>query len=429
MLPIRRRCHFALDTQKGWKALKIRYRIRYGGGYVTSIFIGYRAEPDKWSRESERCLKNTTHGADRTPASEINRALQLTEEAVESAFRYYEEEEYLPTPDELKGKYTELIGRTLGLSVPSSASAGAMLSGWEEYIRIQSVNRSWTKGYIDSKQSSYRVLAPILGTTRYNELSDRVTARIVSQLSSRGMRNTTIGNHIRTLKHYLNWCQDKGWIPSNIDIGKVCAVSLKSGQRTKSDVYLTWEELARLRNLDIAGGKEEQSKDLLLLSCFTGMRYSDLIRLERKDVTETHIRYHAKKTSTYTEVNINDYSKEIIDKYMRLSSPDGRLLPLVIPATLNYNIKRLCQRAGIDTPITRLKVSGGVTTEVTSPKYELVSIHSGRHTFVVTALSLGIPTEVIRKFTGHKSLSAMASYVAIVDDLKAREMDKFNRPL
>ena len=146
MLPIRRRCHFALDTQKGWKALKIRYRIRYGGGYVTSIFIGYRAEPDKWGRESERCLKNTTHGADRTPASEINRALQLTEEAVESAFRYYEEEEYLPTPDELKGKYTELIGRTLGLSVPSSASAGAMLSGWEEYIRIQSVNRSWTKG-------------------------------------------------------------------------------------------------------------------------------------------------------------------------------------------------------------------------------------------------------------------------------------------
>lgn len=429
MLPIRRRSHFLLDTQKGWKALKIRYRIRYGGGYVTSIFIGYRAEPDKWSRESERCLKNTTHGADRTPASEINRALQLTEEAVESAFRYYEEGERLPTPDELKNKYTEIIGRTLGLSVSAPKGAGTILSHWDDYIRTQSVNRSWTKGYIDSKQSSYRVLAPILSTTRYSELSDLVTAKVVFHLSSRGMRNSTIGNHIRTLKHYLHWCKDKGWIPANIDIGKVCSVSLKSGQRTKSDVYLTWEELARLKSLDTTEGKEEQSKDLLLLSCFTGMRYSDLIRLERKDITDTHIRYHAQKTSTYTEVNINDYSREIIDKYMRLSPPDGRLLPLVIPATLNYNIKRLCKRAGIDTPITRLKVSGGVTTEVTSPKHELVSIHTGRHTFVVTALSLGIPTEVIRKFTGHKSLSAMASYVAIVDDLKAREMDKFNRPL
>ena len=63
------------------------------------------------------------------------------------------------------------------------------------------------------------------------------------------------------------------------------------------------------------------------------------------------------------------------------------------------------------------------------PKYELVSIHTGRHTFVVAALTLGIPTEVIRKFTGHKSLDAMASYIAIVDELKAQEMDKFNRPL
>ena len=73
MLPIRRRCHFLLDTQKGWKALKIRYRIRYGGGYVTSVFIGHRAEPDKWSRDTERCLKNTTHGDDRVPASVIKR--------------------------------------------------------------------------------------------------------------------------------------------------------------------------------------------------------------------------------------------------------------------------------------------------------------------------------------------------------------------
>ena len=155
------------------------------------------------------------------------------------------------------------------------------------------------------------------------------------------------------------------------------------------------------------------SRDLLLLACFTGMRYSDLIRLERKDITDTHIRYYAQKTSTYTEVNINNYSREIIDKYMPREGADGRLMPTISHATLNDNIKKLCQRAGIDTPITRLKVSGGFSREVTVPKYELVSIHTGRHTFVVAALTLGIPTEVIRKFTGHKSLDAMASYIAI----------------
>ena len=429
MLPIRRRCHFALDTQKGWKALKIRYRIRYGGGYVTSIFIGYRAEPDKWSRESERCLKNTTHGDDRTPASEINRALQLTEEAVESAFRYYEEEERLPTPDELKDKYAEIIGRALGLSSPRANKSGAILSGWDEYIRTESVRRGWSIGYIDFRQSSCRALSPIIGGISYSDMSDKVTAGIVSALSSKGTANATISNYITSLKSYLYWCRDKGLIPPSVDIGKACAVSLRKGSDTKSDVYLTWEELSRLRALDTSRYREELSKDLLLLACFTGMRYSDLIRLERKDITDTHIRYYAKKTSTYTEVNINNYSREIINKYMPREGADGRLMPSISHSTLNSNIKKLCQRAGIDTPITRLKVSGGVSREVTMPKYELVSIHTGRHTFVVAALTLGIPTEVIRKFTGHKSLDAMASYIAIVDDLKAREMEKFNRPL
>jgi len=428
VLPIRRRCHFALDTQGGGRGGENPTPTRGGGVYVTSIFIGYRAEPDKWSRESERCLKNTTHGADRTPASEINRALHLTEEAVESAFRYYEEEQ-LPTPDELKNKYTEIVGQALGLSSSRASKSEAILSSWDEYIRTESIRRGWSVGYIGFRQSSYRVLAPIIGCVSYSDMSDKVTACIVSALSAKGTANATISNHITSLKSYLYWCRDKGMIPASVDIGKACAVSLRKGSETKSDVYLTWEELSRIRALDTSRYKEELSKDLLLLSCFTGMRYSDLIRLEHKDITDTHIRYYAQKTSTYTEVNINNYSREIIDKYMPTEGAAGRLMPQINHATLNNNIKKLCQRAGIDTPITRLKVSGGLSMEVTVPKYELVSIHTGRHTFVVAALTLGIPTEVIRKFTGHKSLDAMASYIAIVDELKAQEMDKFNRPL
>lgn len=70
MLPIRRTCHFLLDPQKGWTALKIRYRIRYAG-YVTTVAVGYRAEPSKWNTEVERCQKNTTHGDKRTPAAAL----------------------------------------------------------------------------------------------------------------------------------------------------------------------------------------------------------------------------------------------------------------------------------------------------------------------------------------------------------------------
>lgn len=96
---------------------------------------------------------------------------------------------------------------------------------------------------------------------------------------------------------------------------------------------------------------------------------------------------------------------------------------------LNHIIKSVANQAGIDTPITRLRYSGADRTEEAYPKYALISSHIGRHTFVVTALTLDIPSEVIRKYTDHKTEATMRLYIAIADQLKAQEMAKFNRPL
>ena len=96
---------------------------------------------------------------------------------------------------------------------------------------------------------------------------------------------------------------------------------------------------------------------------------------------------------------------------------------------LNRAIKSVCKQTGIDAPVTRLRYSGRQRIEEALPKYEVVTSHIGRHTFVVQALTLGIPSEVIRKYTGHKTEATMRPYIAIADTLKAQEMEKFNRPL
>lgn len=53
--------------------------------------------------------------------------------------------------------------------------------------------------------------------------------------------------------------------------------------------------------------------------------------------------------------------------------------------------------------------------------------HCGRRTFIVNALRLGVPSEVIMKWTGHSDYKAMKPYIKIVDKLKVSEMDKFNK--
>ena len=60
------------------------------------------------------------------------------------------------------------------------------------------------------------------------------------------------------------------------------------------------------------------------------------------------------------------------------------------------------------------------------PKWELVGTHTGRRTFIVNALSMGITPKVVMKWTGHSDYKAMKPYIDIVDSIKASSMAKYD---
>lgn len=430
MLPIRRRSHFLLDKQPGWKALKIRLRIRYGGGYVTNLFIGHRAEPEKWSVEMERCMKNTTHGDARTPASVINRDLQIVEEVLESAFSYFEEQEHLPTPEELKAKYFDLVGDRLGMvrEKPKKGEKTLLLDLWDKFISTESIRKGWSKGYQKTFHSVRASLKEYSPSATIADINQQWIIRFASHLAMhRGLLNSTIDRSLRLLKSFFRWAKKSGYYKK--DYEDFFEIRLKGADSNRSAIYLTWEELSRVYTLPIEDRADDVARDLFCFLCFTGMRYGDMQRLKRSDITHESVRFIAQKTDTYIDIPLNDYSRAILDKYSGETFPNGRALPSMWTSPLNAAIKRVCQLAGVDTPITRLRYSGQRRIEETLPKWKLASSHIGRHTFVVSALTLGIPSEVIRKYTGHKTEATMRPYIAIADELKTQEMAKFNRPL
>ena len=429
MLPIRRTCHFLLDKQKGWKSLQIRYRIRYGGRYITSVYVGYRVDPDKWSTEAERCLKNTTHGERRTPAAMINRALQYTEEAIESAFSYFEEIEYLPTPEELKVKYNEYLGETLGASKQTPVKVAPedkrkVVSLIDLFIEAESVRRSWSERHRANIRTARMHLADYSQSATLEDISEKWVAGFITHLTAkRGLLNGSVDKTLRILKSALYWAQGQGIYEK--DYRRFFEVRLKGNDSNRAEVYLTWEELSRLASVELRLHSERVARDLFCFLCFTGLRYSDLKKLTHDNITERSIRYYAQKTDQLIEVDINDHARAILDKYKGEETP----LPPMAEQRLNRTLKSVCEQAGINAPVTRLRYSGRQRIEETLPKYEVITSHIGRHTFVVQALTLGIPSEVIRKYTGHKTEKTMRPYVAIADTLKAQEMEKFNRPL
>ena len=93
---------------------------------------------------------------------------------------------------------------------------------------------------------------------------------------------------------------------------------------------------------------------------------------------------------------------------------------------MNRSLKDLCQLAEINEPIRITTFKGNVRKDTVHPKWELVGTHTGRRTFIVHALSLGIAPNVVMKWTGHSDYKAMKPYIDIVDSIKAESMTKFN---
>ena len=123
---------------------------------------------------------------------------------------------------------------------------------------------------------------------------------------------------------------------------------------------------------------------------------------------------------------MNDITKAILDKYKDIPFKDNKALPNYTNQAMNRDLKELCKLAEINDPIRITSYKGNVRIDEIHPKWELVGTHTGRRSFVVNALSLGIPPNVVMKWTGHSDYKAMKPYIDIVDSIKATSMTKFN---
>lgn len=133
------------------------------------------------------------------------------------------------------------------------------------------------------------------------------------------------------------------------------------------------------------------------------------------------------KTADSLIIELNDQSKAILDKYKDEEFEGDRVLPMITNQRMNKYIKELGQLAGIDEPVRITNYKGNERIDEVKTKYELLCTHTGRRTFICNALSLGIPVNVVMKWTGHSDYKSMKPYIDVVDEIKVKSMEKFNQ--
>ena len=344
---------------------------------------------------------------------------------MQEVFKKFEVEEIMPTPEQIKEAFNELHKPIEEVNLRKS-TPNAFYKVFDEFVRDCGRQNDWT----DSTYEKFAVVKNHLMNFRdgltfdfFDEkgLNDYVTyLRDVKE-----MRNSTIGKQLSFLKWFLRWAFRKGVHQNNAyDSYKP---KLKNTQ--KKIIFLTWEELNKLREFEMPAAKQalDRARDVFLFQCFTGLRYSDVFNLRRSDIKGDHIEVTTVKTSDSLIIELNNHSKAILDKYKDVAFEDDKVLPVITNQKMNDYLKELAELAGINEPVRQTYYRGNERIDEVTPKYALLGIHAGRRTFICNALALGIPPQVIMKWTGHSDYKAMKPYIDIADDIKANAMSKFNQ--
>jgi integrase len=427
---VKRNIIFTLESRKKDGVLitenvPIRMRVNFASKRI-EFTTGYRIDAAKWDTDKQR-VKNGCSNKLKQSASEINASLLEYYTEIQSIFKRFEVEDVMPTPEQIKEVFNALRKPVSEEPKPKKEALPCdFFQVFDDFVEDCGRQNNWTDSTFEKFAAVKNHLTNFREGLTFEFFDERGLNDYVGYLRDvKEMRNTTIGKQLSFLKWFLRWAFKKGVHQNNAyDSYKP---KLKSTQ--KKIIFLTWDELNRLREFKIPFNKQalERVRDVFLFQCFTGLRYSDVFNLRRSDIKDDHIEVTTVKTFDSLIIELNNHSKAILDKYKDVAFEDDKVLPVITNQKMNDYLKELAEMAGIDEPIRQTYYKGNERIDEVTPKYALLGTHAGRRTFICNALALGIPPQVVMKWTGHSDYKAMKPYIDIADDIKANAMSKFNQ--
>lgn len=427
---IKRNIIFALESRK--KAgvpivenVPIRMRVVFAGQRI-EFTTGYRIDTAKWEADKQK-VKNGCTNKLKQSASEINTDLLRQYTEIQNVFKEYEVQDILPTVKQIKDAFNARM-RKQSAEVKEAGTEDPTISFWEAFglfVKECRLQNNWAESTSKKFATVKNHLNEFNAALSFDTFTEEGMKDYVDFLRKKDMRNSSVSKQIAFLKWFLRWCTKKGYCHNTAyeDFNP----KLKSAP--KKVIFLTNDELNKLKTVEIPHNKQylERVRDVFLFCCFSGLRYSDVYNLKRSDVKPDHIEITTVKTADSLIIELNNHSKAILEKYKDIHFEDHKALPVISNQKMNVYLKELGELAEINDPVRETFYKGSKRIDIVTPKYALLGTHAGRRTFICNALALGIPAQVVMKWTGHSDYKAMKPYIDIADNIKANAMSRFNQ--
>lgn len=431
--------NFYLDNRAdkhGDSAIRISVSIR-GTRFLSSTPL--KIPKEKWDSARRQVKRGASNSAGVT-WNNINAAMAKITTRFADLENDYIARCATPTVDELRAAFCLFTGK----QDKSTASADSALQRmWMEFVTERGEKNQWTRATYQKFDALRNHIFAWRPNAALADFTEKGLMSFVAYMREKAyMKNTTIGKQLGFLKWFLRWASLKGYkVPDDF---KNFSPKLKTAQRRV--VFLGWEELMRVMAYEVPpSGTQveltdfdgchyqftvedasgiEKAREIFCLCCFTSLRYSDAINLRYADISSGSITVTTQKTSDTITIELNKYALEIINRQPRRK--DGYIMPRLTNQRMNRYLKDLCELCGINEPVTRTYYRGAERIDETMPKFQAIGTHTGRRTFICNALMLGIPAEIVMKWTGHSDYKSMKPYIDVTSAAKSQAMNRFN---
>ena len=224
---------------------------------------------------------------------------------------------------------------------------------------------------------------------------------------------------IQWIKKYERWQYDRGVSDSTV-WGRMKVVRALFNEAIKRDLLKPWQtpfrlyeipelryrtdvlrfsEMEDLLHYKFEDQKLRRARDFFLLSCYTGLRYGDMVRLTsghiRQVGEETWLTMQTSKTGKLVQIplTIIFYGRvmEILKKYKRVED-------LVTPFKCNTTINR-----AIHDLFAICKIGGS----------QRITVHTARRSCITGLADFGVNVYVIQKVVGHARITTTQKYIQL----------------
>lgn len=426
--------------KEGKTPLYMRLKIE---GKATWVSLMLQVDIQKWSAaaESERKITNLLDKLDYTrkiqeiefAIKDLRKRHRLTKEAVSSAIDSVilaDRRKALLEKEEKKERIVKAYKYSFRNSLDNYVNSAI------EGTRRHSYGESFSRYSKNILKQFRRIMFEYLDRHPFDwtDINQPLVDNIISYLEGYGYSKSTIERYFGAFHAFVLYAENQGW-HSNVRAKSFIKYAPVRDEEMKNRIYLSKDEIQALFDMPL-DGFDETVRDVFLIGCYTGLRYSDLCRITESCIGKTEsgtpvIRIVQHKTKSSVLIPILD------DNLIVLLKKYDYNVPKIWDVSINRNIKNTLSRLSLTVPSLAKKERTLLTLQErrmeedarkkglepfeydeegypVKARWEMVSLHTARRTFITNVyLSQKFSVEYMMKLSGHKKYDTFKKYVRL----------------